>query len=955
MEVRSCDFLGKKGLHFGHLNVRSLWNKFNLIKPLIQSSGLNVVSFSETWLNNDIDNSLVSIPGYVCYRLDRSWNENNRIKRGGGVCCYIRNDLCISNVEFSKYNRSGKDIEILWLSIHIPNCKKIVIGNIYRPPQGNVKACTDTLDNMIQEISSNNNSIEFYILGDFNINYNATHTPDTKTLKWFEQRTGLKQLINDTTRFSNNNSCIDLIFTNSLFIFDQGTLDVNISDHEMIFVTRKHIKKEKTPSSFQGRSYKNYNEELFLQQLDDADWLKFYQCDNPNIAWGIIENNILKVINAMCPIQTFYIKNLKDPWITQEILEGIKDKDRLLSKAKHSDNQDDWVVARRRRNEVKQIVKNAKSEFIKENLIQYENDSKKFWKSLKDIIPSTQNSNSNKISLKDTSGKAIENPKDLANVMNTFFTSIGPNLAKDMRDPWSYTGNTVDNNIPDFNTSSEEVLKILKEININKSSAIQNLSSKILKPALIMLVDKMTFLYNLCFQHSLFPDVWKKANVTPLPKDGDLSQCTNYRPISQLPLPGKILEQIIHKRIDSYCDNNNILNKNQGGFRKNHSTISTVALFTDNIYNAINNREFTLATFIDFSKAFDTVNHVILIKKLGRLGIRGNALKLITNYLQNRCQKTMVNDTESDFNIITCGVPQGSVLGPLLFLLYINDLCGVITMCKPYLYADDTVLVTNALDMFTAHLQLQHDLNNVANWCKGNKLSINIKKTKGMLLGTRSMVKKRNEFPKLKIQGTTIDYVFQYKYLGVTIDEILSFRAHLNNTIKMVAHKISLLNKIRDYITEGAAVTIYKSMILPYLDYGDIFYINSNCNQVKKLQTLQNRALRTCFRPQVKIPIDMLHQSVQLPKLKIRREVHLVNFMYKYKNNDMYLNKRNVRTRMHDAPVFLTIKPNVEKYKNNVFYYGALKWNNLHVDIRNIESYDKFKCVQKRWSLQQLL
>ena len=644
------------------------------------------------------------------------------------------------------------------------------------------------------------------------------------------------------------------------------------------------------------------------------------------------------------------VKNLKDPWISNEILEAIKDKDRLLSKAKRSDKQNDWTIARQRRNEVKRLVKEAKSEFIKDNLIQHENNSKKCWHSLKDVLPS-QNTKNSKIILKNSDGNLIENPKIMANHMNDFFTSIGPNLARNMRDPWVYSGTEVVDSIPDITTNSDEVLKYLKEINLTKSSAIPHLSTKILKPALMLLCDKLTFIYNLCFQNSCFPKAWKKAIVTPLPKDGDLSLCTNYRPISQLPLPGKILEQIIHNRVDTFCTTNNILNENQGGFRKQHSTISTIATFTDELYNAINNKTFSLVAYIDLSKAFDTINHIILLQKLNKLGIRGKSLGLITNYLNDRYQKAVVNGTESDLKNISCGVPQGSVLGPLLFLLYINDLCNTITNCNTYLYADDTALVASAPDLFTAHSNLQHDLENVANWCKGNKLSINVKKTKGMLIGTRSMVKKRCNVPPIRIQGSTIDLVFQYKYLGVTIDELLSFRAHLNNTIKIVAHKISLLGRIRFYITEEAALKIYKSMILPYLDYGDIFFMHANLKQIRKLQTLQNRALRICLNINIHNDIDNMHQSVQLPKLNMRREAHLVNFMFKYKNNIKYINRRNVRTRLHDAPVFVTKKPNNEKYKQNVFYYGAVQWNNMPVNVRNIETYEKFKSVQKKWSL----
>ena len=242
----------------------------------------------------------------------------------------------------------------------------------------------------------------------------------------------------------------------------------------------------------------------------------------------------------------------------------------------------------------------------------------------------------------------------------------------------------------------------------------------------------------------MFPSEWKLATVVPLPKDGDLSQCTNYRPISLLPMPGKILEQIIHNRINSFCDENNILVQYQGGFRKNHSTIGTVALHTNNLYNAINNKEYSIATYIDFLKAFYTVDHQILFRILDKIRTKGNVQKLICNYLKNRKQKTIVNETESDLANIVCGVTEGSVLGPLLFLLYINNLCNVIGKCKMFLYAVNTILVANDPDIYTAHMHLQGDLDNIANWCKGNKLSINIKKTnKAMVIGTCSMVKNR--------------------------------------------------------------------------------------------------------------------------------------------------------------------------------------------------------------------
>ena len=205
-------------------------------------------------------------------------------------------------------------------------------------------------------------------------------------------------------------------------------------------------------------------------------------------------------------------------------------------------------------------------------------------------------------------------------------------MAQTFSNPWVYSGLLCDNEMNDIRTDRAEVLKLLKDIDIGKSSAVQDLSSKILKPAFIALVDQLTFIFNLAIEINIFPTEWKLATVVPLPKDGDLSQCTNYRPISLLPMPGKILEQIIHNRINSFCDDNNILSKNQGGFRKDHSTISTVASFLNTLYNALNSKEHLIATYFNFSKAIDTVNHKILLSELGKVGIGGNVQKLISNY-----------------------------------------------------------------------------------------------------------------------------------------------------------------------------------------------------------------------------------------------------------------------------------------------------------------------------------
>ena len=246
----------------------------------------------------------------------------------------------------------------------------------------------------------------------------------------------------------------------------------------------------------------------------------------------------------------------------------------------------------------------------------------------------------------------------MANTINNYFTTIGPSLAANMNDPRVYAGPNINHVLNDtFHVNTDELLKILGDIDCTKSSAIDHVNSKVLKDALICLVDQFKYLLNLSFRTGVFPEDWKKAQITPLPKDGDLTNCNNYRPISLLPLPGKIAKKIAHNKLMDYFENNELLNKKQGGFRKKNSTINSISEFTHEIFRAINNKHISLATFIDFSKAFDTVNHIILLEKLKIYGIKNNNFQWIQNYLTNRQQSTIVNGTVSNPLKINCGVP----------------------------------------------------------------------------------------------------------------------------------------------------------------------------------------------------------------------------------------------------------------------------------------------------------
>ena len=591
----------------------------------------------------------------------------------------------------------------------------------------------------------------------------------------------------------------------------------------------------------------------------------------------------MTVIDEMCPLKQYKVAQSKEPWVTNEILELIKDKDRLLRRAKNRNTQIDWDLARTARNNANFQIRRAKANFVQENINVNQNNSKKFWQNIKDVLPNSKNSQHSKISLKNNDNIFINDNKDMANQMNEYFTTTGPSLAANMNDPWVHSGPILDTSLVDiFHVEHVELIELLSDIDFTKSSAIEYLSSTILKDALITLIDQFRFILNLSFSQGIFPDKWKISQITPLPKDGDLSLCNNYRPISLLPLPGKIAEKIAHSRISQYLETNEILNKKQGGFRKNNSTINSVSEFTHEIFTAINSTNISLATLIDFSKAFDTVNHQILFKKLKHYGIQNKNLEWLQNYLLNRQQCTSVNGSTSDLSDITCGVPQGSILGPLLFLIYINDLSDVISNTSMYLYADYTVLLSINKDIHDCYTNIQSDLAHINLWCRRNKLSLNIKKTKCMLFGSRVRLK-NSRCPKLNINDVNIDFVHQYKYLGVILDPHLTFNKHLNNIIKITAHKINLLAKVRQYLTETASLRIYKTMILPYFDYGDILYDSSSKKLLDKLDGLQHRAVKICLKPVVEIQENILLRSTNIAKLGKRRDAHLLNLCLKRK------------------------------------------------------------------------
>lgn len=326
----------------------------------------------------------------------------------------------------------------------------------------------------------------------------------------------------------------------------------------------------------------------------------------------------------------------------------------------------------------------------------------------------------------------------------------------------------------------------------------------------------------------------------------------------------------------------------------------------------------------------------------------GHFLDWIKNYITHRKQRTFANGMTSSEADVVCGVPQGSILGPSLFLVYINDLRNVLKNCHSYLYADDTVVTLTGPCLVDLTQKMEEDLILLSNWFRKNKLTLNTKKTNYIIFGLRSKLKEIVNH-KLRLAGTPIERCLSVKYLGIVLDQVLNFNMQAEVALKKLVYKSYMTARLRDVLENTTMINIYKTMVLPHADYGDIFYDIARKNILDKLQIIQNKSLRRCLGLDYLHPTILTHREAKLSQLHRRRVMHLYNFMFKQKKNQDIVNLRDVRTRAHDAVLFTTIIPKNETCKKSALYRGAVLWNDLSVEVRLIDDFEAFKLNRRKW------
>ena len=918
------------------INIRSLnkYDNFCKIDALVHSMAIkpHVIGITETWLTTNEHGPHNNLSGY-------SFISNARTKsRGGGVGLYIKN-----NIKFSIRNdltvMDEKIFESIFIDAYYAN-QKFTVGTIYSSQNATIDANNKFLSHLwplLKKIEPS--KVDCFIMGDTNHDLGDIENSIVDQFKDEMFGESFYSLINHPTRITTTSSTIiDHIWTNiTNKNFLSGILVDKISDHLPIFqLTELEYFKDPVPSPH--THFSNQNLKHLKNALSHLDLSALTTTNDINQSFDHLHLILQTAIESLPKRQKRNTENKS--WYDSD-LEYLKtQKEKTYKKFKRTGKYRDKLIHNSAHIKYFATVAQKREKFIADRFSDLKDDIKGTWKFVNSLLG--KNKTSPQITLNINNKNEVD-PTSLANHFNAYFANVAETIRTTIPSahvsfhhylPQSTSNDK--NSFFLFPTDIDEITEVIKKLKPKRSAGLDKIPTMILKYLPDNILQILMDLINRSFQEGIFPNIYKKSKIVPIYKNkGSRKSVEQYRPITLVNSLSKIIEKLVYKRLDSFLNKKNFFFNKQFGFRKKMSTSHAISLLVSTVTKNMNKKHKTLGIFLDLSRAFDLVDHDILLYKLNHYGIRGLANSWFRSYLSDRTQQVEINgELSSNICNIIFGTPQGSILAPLLFLIFINDLPNCLEHGVPLLFADDTNILishTNCHELITKGNQ---ELVNIQNYLGANKLFLNAGKTQAMFIRTNNTTIPTN-LENLKIYDENVEIVNNLKFLGVIINEKLSWKSHMLFIKSKLRRNTAVCAKIKNYLNKDAFLNLYHSMIECHTRYGITSWCFGNSTQKLSLQRSCNRFLQMALKT---FSTDHLHEEMERNKILSIDQLLLLEIglnMFKIHNEtfpsaltDFFTSTTRTRTLRSGRGLIGDI-PRIQSTKQALGFKGPIIWSNI--------------------------
>ena len=799
---------------------------------------------------------------------------------------------------------------------------------------------------------------DLYFAGDYNIDLLSKDRNSRMFVNLFNSN-ALYPFIDKPTRITHNSSTlIDNIFSNTeVRHVASGIIFSDISDHLPIFVIINNQQKQNTFSnSSKIRKFTPQNIQSLQEDLNEESWGDVLACKNVDEAYKIFLRKIHFYFDKDIPCVERKRKHIpRKPWITQGIISSINKRNKLYKVSLEKPSQVNIDKYKQYRNKLTSIIRKSKQAHFLNKFENNRGNMSATWKTINDVLGKSKQINLNQ---KYVNGSTIyDKPDDIVNGFNDYFVNVGQNQASKIPQSANhfkdFLGSPCNSSIIFDPTTREEIFKIVDSFKNKTSCGKDEISNYLLKLIIPVIIDPIVYICNLSLSAGIFPADMKIAKVIPIYKKDDHSIISNYRPVSILSSFSKILERLVYNRLSLFLSTNNLLNSSQYGFRKNFSTDLALVHLFDRISSSLAQKEHVISVFMDLSKAFDTLDHIILFSKLEHFGVRGSALNWFKSYISNRQQYTCINSVCSHMQSINFGVPQGSILGPLLFLMYINDIVNTSSLLQFILFADDTTITFSHSNIKSLFDTLNNELPKISSWFKCNRLSLNLQKTHFINFKTHNT---HSDFVGLiEIDGIIIEEKKNVKFLGIVLDEYLSWDDHIEKISTSISRCVGVLFKLKQYLPLKALITIYNTILLPHITYCNIVW-GSYISKNNSILLLQKKAIRLCAGSGFLDHTDPLFYRFHTLKIDDIHALQIALFMYRYHSHQLpntFDNMFYLNSELHNYPTRISfnvhlINPITALAHKSIKHTGPDIWNSIPLHIRSQSTINRFKVEYKK-------